>query len=241
MSVVVDLPASMLNLSLVSRTTSSHSPIIGRSQKTSRCPLRDSRSPCRSPTPVSAETSPLKRCLTSSLHVSYQAFPHFQPPSCPDAFHQKGIASLGEELKEHTGKNRVMFPTDLAAKLNNDPEEVVLIDCRSFIAFNLNHINGSLNVSCTDRMTKKRLQCNKVRAGDIVGPGQEAKDEFAEKRSCSSTSFVLYDDDTEDLSKSPINSPLQLVLHSLHRDGVEALFLKGERRLFMFNYCCCTL
>lgn len=142
------------------------------------------------------------------------------------------VVSLGDDLQQgNTAKGRTIFPRDLAAKLV-DPENVLLIDCRSFIAFNLNHINGALNVSCTDRLTKKRLQCNKVKAGDIVGPGQDAKDEFAEKRSSPSMVFVLYDDDTEDLSKSPINSPLQLVIHSLHRDGVEAVFLKGRNRLY---------
>jgi dual specificity MAP kinase phosphatase len=52
--------------------------------------------------------------------------------------------------------------------------------------------------------------------------------------------FVLYDDDTEDLAKSPLNSPLQLVLHSLHRENIEAHFLKGGLSAFQrsHNHLC---
>ena len=239
----------MLNMGFVTRTTSS--PILGRSKSPRRVQHDTSPSSAHASPRINRNTvnigaskyksdsvpkCPLAGHLQAVAETNHHSFPHFQPPLSHEIVPSKKTASLGCcSLSKKSPKLRTMYPCDLATKLEK-PDKVLLIDCRSFIAFNINHIHGALNVSCCDRLTKKRLQCAKVQIGDLVSPGQEAKEEFFEKRGSSSTPVVLYDDSTEELDKLSLTSPLQLVISALHREGVDSFVLKGGLSSFQSRY-----
>jgi predicted sulfurtransferase len=79
---------------------------------------------------------------------------------------------------------------ELASKMK--ASTCLLLDCRSFVAFNKGHITGALNISCADRFTKRRLQNGKTSLVDLVS-GKEAKDKFRARDTCD---VVIYDDNT---------------------------------------------
>jgi len=54
------------------------------------------------------------------------------------------------------------MPPHELVKLMNNSDKILLLDCRSFMAFNGNHIIGALNVGCSDRITRKRLLDGKI-------------------------------------------------------------------------------
>ena len=37
-------------------------------------------------------------------------------------------------------------------------QSFLLLDCRPFIAYNVGHVRGAINVNCCDRFNRKRLQ-----------------------------------------------------------------------------------
>jgi len=55
-------------------------------------------------------------------------------------------------------------------------DQLLLIDCRSFVAYNSNHVRGALNISCSDCISRKRLLTGRVTIGDLVsGSDGDAK------------------------------------------------------------------
>lgn len=108
-------------------------------------------------------------------------------------------------------------------QLRTSPEPVVILDCRSFLAYNFKHIAGAINVNCTTNLAKKRLQQGKISLVDLVTSeyGKEClkNGKFAKA--------VVYDECTSELEKAPSSHPVKLVLSSLLNDGKEAFLLKG--------------
>ena len=52
---------------------------------------------------------------------------------------------------------KTIHPRDLAKRLNSCKEsKLLLLDCRPFIAYNLNHIDGALNISCCGQIHEKK-------------------------------------------------------------------------------------
>ena len=102
-------------------------------------------------------------------------------------------------------------------------EDVMLLDCRSFLAYNFKHISGALNVNCTG-IVKKRLQQGKATLVDLVT--SEYGKEFL--KSGRWVKAVVYDDCTTELEKVPPSHPLKIVLVLLHKQGKEAFLLKGR-------------
>lgn len=123
---------------------------------------------------------------------------------------------------------RTMQPQDLAAKLNKS-KPVLLLDCRPFVSFNIKHIKGAINVNCSDRFNRKRLQQGKVGIVDLV-TSKEGKDIFKRR---GSKEIILYDDHTSDIHQLPSETSLHLVLSSLIREGKEAFVLKGGLEAFV--------
>ena len=68
----------------------------------------------------------------------------------------------------------------LAAKLSSNPPmlslsasgssagQYLLLDCRPFIAYNVSHIRGAINVNCCNRLNRKRLQMGKATLADLA-------------------------------------------------------------------------
>ncbi len=126
---------------------------------------------------------------------------------------------------------RSILPAELAQALQSDNNkelglseitEIMLVDCRSFLAYNSRHITGAVNVNCAG-IVRKRLQQGKVSLIDLVTPdfGREYM------KSGKWSKAVVYDDSTSELEKAPASHPVRLVLTSIIKQGKEALLLKG--------------
>lgn len=123
-------------------------------------------------------------------------------------------------------------PGDLVHLVNNN-ETVLLLDCRSFMAYNSNHIAGSLNVGCSDRITKKRLSDGKIQIVDVIC-GQEGKELYRSLES--SAHIVVYDDSTIDLKGVPATQSLRVLADCLSKQNRPFRFLQGGLQAFQQTY-----
>ena len=128
-------------------------------------------------------------------------------------------------------KARSMLPAELAKRMEM-AKTLLLLDCRSFISYNLNHVRGALNVSCCDRLTKRRLQGGKASVADLVS-GNDAKTLF---RELIQSEIVLYDEKSKDVSSLTPQSSLHLVLTALLKEGKEVSVLKGEFYVWLTTF-----
>ena len=106
--------------------------------------------------------------------------------------------------------------------------EVLIVDCRPFIAYNVNHIRGAINVNCCDRFNRKRLQQGKATLADLATT-KEGK-ETLKRRNW--TEVVVYDDCSESLEKLPVSHTLFLVMNALVEDHRHPVMLLGGLRDF---------
>jgi predicted protein tyrosine phosphatase len=142
-------------------------------------------------------------------------------------------SALSESKPGESAKHAsAVTPTELVTLMNNR-EFLLLLDCRTFMAFNSNHINGALNVSCSDRITKKRLADGKITVADIVG-GQEAKEIY--RRLEGTADIILYDENTVDRDSIPETNSLSLLSKSLLKHGKQSKYLQGGLQAFQECY-----
>ena len=147
----------------------------------------------------------------------------------PMSFSMRAKQLSTQQCKD-CNKVKTILPKDLAIKLNSDKDsKLLLLDCRPFIAYNLSHISGALNISCCDRFTKRKLERGKASVGDLVSGHQNAKNIF--KEYLKGSDIVLYDENTTDIKELPSSNPLSLVLSNLVKDGHEVYILKGNTYL----------
>ncbi|XP_011862972.1 PREDICTED: dual specificity protein phosphatase 10 isoform X2 [Vollenhovia emeryi] len=130
-------------------------------------------------------------------------------------------------------KTRVITADDLAHRLVHleRPSAVpppVILDCRPFILYNVNHVRGAINVNCSDRFNRRRLQLGKATLADLA-TARESK-ELLRKRQFKEV--IVYDDCTDDLEHLPAQHPLFLVLAALVDDDREPALLIGGHREF---------
>lgn len=144
-------------------------------------------------------------------------------------------------------KARTIEPVTLASKLetkatfpivrnanaqNSATAGILLIDCRPFIAYNVNHIKGAINVNCCDRFNRKRLQQGKASLADLATT-KEGK-ELLKKRTWKEV--VVYDDCSESLEHLPVSHTLFLVMNALVEDHREPIMLLGGLRDFQVGH-----
>ncbi|XP_017758755.1 PREDICTED: dual specificity protein phosphatase 10-like isoform X2 [Eufriesea mexicana] len=109
-----------------------------------------------------------------------------------------------------------------------DPDSPVLLDCRPFILYNVNHVRGAINVNCSDRFNRRRLQLGKASLADLANT-REGK-ELLRRRHY--REVVVYDDCTDDVDRLPVQHPLFLVLVALLEDNREPALLLGGHKEF---------
>merc|ERR1719412_1982109 len=107
-------------------------------------------------------------------------------------------------------------------------KKFILIDCRPFIAYNVNHIRGAINVNCCDRFNRKRLQQGKATLADLATT-KEGK-ELLKKRTWKEV--FVYDECSESLENLPASHTLFLVMNALVEDHREPVMLLGGLRDF---------
>lgn len=124
-------------------------------------------------------------------------------------------------------KARTIQPQELVTKLRKS-KSMLLVDCRPFVSYNIAHINGAVNVNCSDRFNRKRLQQGKASLVDLV-TSKDGKDLFKRR---GSKDIILYDDHTKDIHQLSPETSMHIVLASLLREGREAYVLKGNLMSF---------
>ena len=141
-------------------------------------------------------------------------------------------------------KSRTIDHASLASKLNalrdggneavgtKKTDGFLLVDCRPFIQYNVNHIRGAINVNCCDRFNRKRLQQGKATLADLATT-KEGKD-LLKKRTWKEV--VVYDDCSDSLDELPASHTLFLVMNALVEDNREPIMLLGGLRDFQVSH-----
>lgn len=122
-----------------------------------------------------------------------------------------------------------LHPDALRRKLERAATPFLLVDCRPFLAYNVNHIRGAINVNCSDRFNRRRLQQGKAGLADLA-TSLEGKELLKKKLY---KEVVVYDECFTDIDRLPHTHPLFLVLTSLIDDDREPAILVGE--FYFFN------
>lgn len=107
---------------------------------------------------------------------------------------------------------------------------ILLLDCRPFLAYNVNHIRGAVNVNCADRFNRKRLLSGKATLADLATT-RDGKDLLRKRVK----DVVVYDDSTAELDRLPASHPLYLVLTTLIEDNREPALLLGKSKFFQHS------
>lgn len=121
-----------------------------------------------------------------------------------------------------TLSHRIILTADLASRMNKN-RPVLILDCRPFFAYNANHIQGAVNINCSDRFNRRRLLQGKCSLVDLIN-SKEGKDLYKKK---SSKDIVVYDDRTKELKDVATDASMYVVLSVLRREGKQASILKG--------------
>ncbi|XP_040583229.1 dual specificity protein phosphatase 10 [Lepeophtheirus salmonis] len=132
-------------------------------------------------------------------------------------------------------KVKTIEAPELASRITSIHAPLV-VDCRSFIAYNVNHIRAAYNVNVCDRFNRKRLQHGKATLGDLAASkaGKEALKKSHWKE------IIVYDDSTESLESLPTGHTLLIVLNALVEEEREPVVLVGGFRSFEVanrSYC----
>ncbi|XP_029053145.1 dual specificity protein phosphatase 10-like isoform X1 [Osmia bicornis bicornis] len=126
-------------------------------------------------------------------------------------------------------RTKTITADDLARRLlGHEDNAPVLLDCRPFILYNVNHVRGAINVNCSDRFNRRRLQLGKASLADLATT-REGK-ELLRRRHY--REVVVYDDYTDDMDRLPVQHPLFLVLVALLEDNREPALLLGGHKEF---------
>jgi hypothetical protein len=125
---------------------------------------------------------------------------------------------------------RTVEANNLAVRIesNSSSKKTLIIDCRPFIAYNVNHIRGAINVNCCDRFNRKRLQQGKATLADLATT-KDGK-ELLKKRTWKEV--FVYDECSDSLETLPSSHTLFLVLNALVEDHREPVMLLGGLRDF---------
>ena len=110
------------------------------------------------------------------------------PQTCSFSAPVKGATAtvvVGPGIQDSgDGPSRTSIPSvrcELVAGLLNEcfvVDQILVIDCRSFVAYNSNHVRGALNISCADCISRKRLLTGRVTIGDLVSGAEDAKERY---------------------------------------------------------------
>lgn len=128
--------------------------------------------------------------------------------------------------------HRMVLPADLAHRMKKC-KAVLVLDCRPFFAYNANHIQGAVNINCSDRFNRRRLVQGKCSLVDLIS-SKEGKDLY--KKRSSKDIVVVYDDRTKDIKDVATDSSMYIVMSVLRREGKQPAILKGGLDDFLVNH-----
>lgn len=126
-----------------------------------------------------------------------------------------------------SGKYAIVGANDLAERMLNDSEfGVLVVDCRSLLAFNCRHIKGAIHINCTG-IGRKRLSQGKAKLKDLIS-SSDGKERFLNGEI---RTIVVYDEYTSEVPDCTPCRPIVLVLQTLAKEGKDISVLKGRRNL----------
>ncbi len=126
-----------------------------------------------------------------------------------------------------------ILPCELSKLIAGDSgktEDLVLIDCQSFMEYSSSHITGALHLNCTG-MLKRRLTQGKVKLHDLFTSDQ-GKERFLQAKD-TNRPVIVYDSvcDTAEVRSS--SKPISLVTRTLLNEGTNTLILQG---VYFYSY-----
>jgi len=113
----------------------------------------------------------------------------------------------------------------------------VVLDCRAFLSFNVNHVAGAFNAACADKFSRRRLTQGRATVADLISGGpskdggcvREVYSRLAGAAVASSEGlFVAYDDNTTKLDSLQESHPLRLLTTALTGSGCRTKYLEGN-------------
>ncbi|KAJ0015467.1 hypothetical protein NQD34_009087 [Periophthalmus magnuspinnatus] len=112
--------------------------------------------------------------------------------------------------------------------------KVLILDCRSFLAYSAGHIRGAVNARC-NTIVRRRAKGSVLSLDQVLAGDDEAR---ARLRSGMYSAAVLYDERTPDLDAVKEDSTVTLVFNALCRDSAGTLvyLLKGGYDRFFTEY-----
>lgn len=115
--------------------------------------------------------------------------------------------------------------TVLKRLLKDDSAKCLVLDCRSFLAFNAGHIRGAVNARC-NTIVRRRAKGSALSLDQILAGDDEVRSRL---RSGMFSAVVVYDERTPDTEAVKEDSTMMLVLNALFRDsqGTRTYLLKG--------------
>ena len=114
-------------------------------------------------------------------------------------------------------------------------DDVVLIDCRSFMEYRSKHITGAFHLNCTTGIVKRRLTQGKVKVHDLFSSDQE-KERFLQAK-VTNRPVVVYDgaSNPAENEMSSSSKPISVVTRTLLSEGANTLILQGSYCEFNIN------
>ncbi|XP_043916871.1 dual specificity protein phosphatase 4 [Protopterus annectens] len=117
---------------------------------------------------------------------------------------------------------------------------LLLLDCRSFLAYSAGHIQHSVNIRCNSivmRRAKGTVSLEKILPA--AGDGSEADEVRTKLRSGLYSAVIVYDERTPHSDSLKEDSTMAVVLNALYRDtygATEICLLKGGYERFSAEY-----
>lgn len=121
-----------------------------------------------------------------------------------------------------------ILPCELSKLITEDStkrDDVVLIDCRSFMEYSSKHITGAFHLNCTTGILKRRLTQGKVKVHDLFSSDQ-GKERFLEAK-VTNRPVVVYDGASNPAEMSSSSKPISVVTRTLLSEGTNTLILQG--------------
>lgn len=154
----------------------------------------------------------------SSLRLSVIPVPSASMPASP----------CSESIALHRSllirRVRTLESAEVARRITraHKPKPFVLLDLRPFFHYNLRHVRSAINLNCSDRFNRKRLQLRRASVVDLAAPAMR---EHLKRRGY--RDVIVYDESTTDIASLPSDHPVFLVLSAILEDNREPLLLKG--------------
>lgn len=120
-----------------------------------------------------------------------------------------------------------ILPCELSKLIRGDSgktDDLILIDCQSFMDYSSSHITGALHLNCSG-MLKRRLTQGKVKLHDLISSDQ-GKERFLQAK-VTNRPVIVYDNTCDSSEVTSSSTPINLVTRTLLNEGTNTLILQG--------------